>query len=375
MAHRLEDEAGVTRALAIGIRMTPAELAKGRFMRAPDGHDAPISRSEQMDAVGDFIADEFLGGKDEPEEEEGNTDSADDGDTSDDDNTDDDDQSDSDDDQDDGTDEAVKPIDPPVSWDKDAKELFAQLPPELQSKVAEREAQRDKAIQSATTEAANARRNAVAEANAAFAEEQRKYASHLEQVVGQFAPQPPDPAIAAQDPGRYIALKAQYDSDSAQYQQWMQHIGQTRDEAGQRDAITRQHELAQDQEVLTAKLGDDWTDMSRRKELLTNLETIGAELGYPTDLMGQANATDILALKAASEWKAKAEKYDQLQMNHKMAGVRAAKEAPRVSKPGTSQTGAERSARGRQSAWEAVKKSPKSGDASAAYLESIGITL
>jgi hypothetical protein len=303
MAHRLTDEAGVTRALAIGIRMTPAELAQGRFMRAPDGHDAPMSRGDALSSVQDFIADEFLGGSDEPEEEEKSTDDE----QSDDDSADDDDQSDSDDDQEDDTDEAAKPIDPPVSWDKDAKELFAQLPPELQSKVAEREAQRDKAIQSATTEAANAKRNASVEANAAFADQQRQYASHLEQIAARLAPQAPDPALAAQDPGAYVQHLAYYQQQSAQHQEWLQQAAAARVEADQRDALTRQHELAQDHTVLTEAFGDDWTDTTKRKELLTNLETIGAELGYPADLMGQANATDILALKAASEWKAKAE--------------------------------------------------------------------
>jgi hypothetical protein len=374
MAHRLEDEAGVTRALAIGIRMTPAELAKGRFMRAPDGHEAPISRSEQFDAVGDFIADEFLGGKDEPEEEEGNTDSADD-DTSDDDNTDDDDQSDSDDGQDDGTDEAVKPIDPPVSWDKDAKELFAQLPPELQSKVAEREAQRDKAIQSATTEAANARRNADVEANAKFAETQRQYASHLEQLASRFAPQRPDPAMLQTDPVTFYQLQAYYEREVAQQHELQQRSAQVAHEAQQREAITRQEALAKEDQYLASELGENWTDMTKRRELLTNLDEVGALLGYK-ELLGEANPTDILALKAAHEWKVKADKYDQLQMNHKMAGVRAAKEAPRVSKPGTSQTGAEKSARGRQSAWDAVKKSNgRSGDALVSYFESNGIKL
>jgi hypothetical protein len=325
------------------------------------------------EAVQDFIAEQFLGGADEPapeeeeqelpegEEPEGETDEAP--------------EAESDEEPNEEDSEAPEPIAPPVSWDKDAKELFQQLPHELQQKVVEREAQRDKAVQQATTEAANAKRTASVEANQALAEYQRQYASHLEQIASQYAPQPPDPALAAQDPGRYIALKAQFDADYAQYHTVIQQSAQARSEAEQRDALTRQHEITKDQEVLASQLGDDWTDMSRRKELLTSLETVGAELGYPMDLMSQANATDILALKAAAEWKAKAEKYDALQKN-KMAAVRAAKDAPRVSKPGTASTQAERSSRQRNSAWDAVKASKgKSGDAAAAYLESIGLKL
>jgi len=105
---------------------------------------------------------------------------------------------------------------------------------------------------------------------------------------------------------------------------------------------------------------------------LTDLESVGAELGYSMALMGQANATNILALKAAA-WKAKADKYDALQAGRSEA-VKAARAAPRVAKPGASPGRAERSARGRDAAW-ARAKSERSGEAYAALLDQMGITL
>jgi hypothetical protein len=109
--------------------------------------------------------------------------------------------------------------------------------------------------------------------------------------------------------------------------------------------------------------------------LLTSLGEVGAILGYSNELQGQANATDILALKAAAEWKAKADKFDKLQ-DTKMVAVRAAKAAPRVAKPGTAATRGEQSARQRSSAWgDVVKSRGKNGEATATYLESIGIPL
>jgi hypothetical protein len=367
MAHRLADEAGVTRALAIGIRMTPAELTKGRYMRAPDGHES-ASRSDAVADVTDFITDQFLGGA-EPEEEElpeGEEPADDEGEEGEEPNP----------DVNDEDDEAQpEPIAAPVSWDKDAKEAFAQLPRELQETVAEREAQRDKAIQSATTEAANAKRNAVAEANALFADQQRQYASHLEQIAARQAPQAPDLNLSFTDPGAYVQQLAIYQHQAAQHQEMVQQAMQVRQEAEQRDNATRQHELQQDHVLLSDKLGEDWTDLGKRKAMLTGLEEVGAALGYAPEIQGQANATDILALRLASEWKAKADKYDTLQGN-KMAAVRAAKDAPRVAKPGTAQGRTERTARGRDTAWAGVKASNgKNGDAAAAYLESIGVTL
>lgn len=364
MAHRLDDEAGVTRALAIGIRMTPAERIQGRFMRAPDHGDAPSAA-----AVQDFIASEFLGGADEPEEEkeipegeepEGEQEEAEEAESE---------------EQEEEEGEAPEPIAAPVSWDKDAKEAFAQLPRELQETVAEREAQRDKAIQSATTEAANAKRNAVAEANALFAEQQRQYASHLEQVVARHAPQPPDPALAAQDPTAYVQALAYFNAESAQYHQMQQQALKARDEADQRDNLTRQHEIQETHRLMGEALGETWTDTAKRQVLLTGLETVGAALGYTPELINQATATDLKALVAASEWKAKADKYDQLQ-GTKMEAVRAAKGKPRVQKPGVTAGNAEKSARSREATWQQVKATGgRSGDAAAAFLTSIGVNL
>lgn len=264
-------------------------------------------------------------------------------------------------------------IGPPISWDHDAKELFAQLPPELQEKISVREAQRERAIQTATTQAAEARRNAAAEAHAAFADQQRLYASHLEQILGQMSPQRPDPALLAQDPQSFYHLQAQYESQMAQAETMAQAAAEARNEAHLRDTFIRQHELAQDHEALAEMLGDDWTDASRRQAMLTHLEQVGATLGYSMELMGQANATDILALKAAAEWKAKADKYDQLQST-RMNAVRAPRGAPRVARPGTTLGRAEQTGRGRDAAW-ARAKAERSGEAYAAVLDAMGIKL
>jgi len=262
---------------------------------------------------------------------------------------------------------------PPVSWGQDATELFEQLPPELQEKIAVREAQRERAVQTATTAAADARRNAAAEANAAFADQQRLYAQHLEALAMQMAPQRPDPGLLGVDPESFYRQQAAYEGQLGQRQMMAQAAAQAQAEAEQREAIGRHHELSQDHAALAHVLGEQWTDASQRQAMLTDLESVGAELGYSMALMGQANATDILALKAAAAWKAKADKYDALQAGRSEA-VKAARAAPRVAKPGASPGRAERSARGRDAAW-ARAKSERSGEAYAALLDQMGITL
>jgi len=273
-----------------------------------------------------------------------------------------------------GADEPDEPaIVPPVSWGEDAAELFEQLPPELQEKVAAREAQRERAVQTATTAAAEARRNAAAEANALFADQQRLYAQHLENLAAQVMPERPDPGLLAVDPQSFYRQQAAFEGQLAQRQAMAQAAAEAEAEAQQRDALNHHHEITQDHAALAQALGEQWTDASQRRAMLTDLESVGAELGYSMALMGQANATDILALKAAAGWKAKADKYDALQAGRAQA-VKAARAAPRVAKPGASPGRAERNVRSRDAAW-ARAKAERSGDAYAAMLDQMGITL
>ena len=274
-------------------------------------------------------------------------------------------------------DDRYEPVDPaivpPVSWGQDATELFEQLPPELQEKVAMREAQRERAVQTATTAAAEARRNAAAEANALFADQQRLYAQHLEHLALQMAPERPDPGLLAVDPQAFYRQQAQYEGQLAQRQAMAQAAAQAEAEAQEREAIAEHYELAQDHAALAQALGEEWTDATRRQAMLTDLETVGAELGYSMALMGQASATDILALRAAATWKAKAEKYDALQAGRADA-VKTARAAPKVARPGASPSRAELTARNRDVAW-ARAKAERSGEAYAAMLDQMGITL
>lgn len=265
-------------------------------------------------------------------------------------------------------------IDPPVSWGTDAKELFAQLPPELQTQVAEREAQREKLIQAKTTEAAEAKRSARTEAEAAFGERQRQYANEIEFFASRMMPQAPDPALANHDPVAFIRQNAQYQAGLTQYQQMMQRADVATREAQQRD-----HEAAQEslraEEVWLAQQLPEWNDPAKRQALLTDIGSVGAELGYDVDSLNQANAMDILALKKATEWKADAERYRALQKG-KMEKVRAAKTLPRAVRPGVAPTRGEIDTTRSQNAWKNVtgaRSKEAQSDAFATYLETAGL--
>lgn len=264
-------------------------------------------------------------------------------------------------------------IDPPVSWGTDAKELFSQLPAELQTQIAEREAQREKFVQAKATEAAEAKRTARIEAETLFAEQQRQYASEIEFYATRVMPKMPDPSIAETDPIAYLQLNARYQAELQQYQQMMGQAQAAREQAEQRDKEIAAQYYQADLAYLAQQI-PEWSDEAKRHALLTDVANVGVELGYPQDLLSEASAQDVLALRKAAEWKAKAIKYDALQKT-KMEKVRGAKSLPKVVKPGVAPTRGEISSNRAANAWQNVKAA-KSKEAQASafadFLETSG---
>lgn len=79
-------------------------------------------------------------------------------------------------------------IEPPTSWPADAKRAFAQLPPELQQTVAQRESEREATLTRRSQEAAESRRAFEAEQQAAAAQ-RSDYLRSLEQVMALAMPE------------------------------------------------------------------------------------------------------------------------------------------------------------------------------------------
>lgn len=213
-------------------------------------------------------------------------------------------------------------IEPPVSLTAEEKARFAQLPPEAQQMLSEVEARRNTQVQQATTKAAEAQREAQASAANAVMEAQRATAEQYRQFIQAYAPQEPDPNLAYTNPQHYIALKAQYDAELAQHNKVVQQIDALKAQADQHFAAQEQ-EWSRQQAAELMKV-PEFADPTTRGAFLESLTAIGAELGFPPEVMAEAGATDILALKRAAEWKAKADKLDALQ-GRKMQRVRDAK--------------------------------------------------
>lgn len=305
-----------------------------------EASDAPTSSGDAVEDFADFLDANEIGVEDDEEE-----DTLEEGDLS---------EGEEPEDAQDDADEPVEAIDPPVSWGQDAKELFSQLPVDLQKQVADRETQRERFVQQKAAEASEAKRTASVEAMNAFTETQRQYATELEQYASLLAPQAPDPLLLQHDPVAFYQLQAQYEQAKAQHQNMAQRSVQAREEAAWREQQAEAAQLQADVAILEQAI-PEWSDVSKRQELLTDVVRIGADLGYSDDVMRMASAQDIIALRKASEWKAKAAKFDALQKT-KMETVRAAKSLPKVVKPGVAPTRGEINVTKSDRAWQGVKQ-------------------
>lgn len=255
-------------------------------------------------------------------------------------------------------------IDPPVSWDAEAKKVFSTLPPEAQQVIAARESEREKFVQTKATEAAQ-HRKAAETVTEQYTSLHRQFAEQLDTYAKAFEPQRPDYGLLATDPQAYAQQAAYYEQAIAQRNQLAQQAEQARSQAEQ----IEQHQARTQIQAEIATIVEaipEWTDDTKRGELLKTFEQVGRDLGYPDELLAQARAVDIIGLKRAAEWKAKAEKYDALQ-GSRMAAVRAAKGKPKVSIPGVAQPKGSARAQGLQDSMQSLRKTGSLDDAAAAF--------
>lgn len=261
---------------------------------------------------------------------------------------------------DEAQDENLPPIDAPVSWSADKKEEFKNLPRSIQETIATREAEREKFVQTKAQEAAQTRAQVEQAALAQIAELQRQQATQLEQYANQLSVQEPDPGLIETDPGLYAHQMRAYRHYTAQREQAQRQAEDARNQMTAYEQEIERREAQAFRQTLSEAL-PDYLDPTNGPKLQQELGSIALELGYSAEQIAEARAADILAMKKASDWKAKAQKYDTL-MAKKMESVRAAKLLPKVAKPGVAQPkGTQENAR-----YAADRNAMKSGDNEAA---------
>lgn len=358
MAHR-ENEAGVvsSHSAAALPGMTPVERASGRYMRAPD-HDEGGDIVDPQARIAALLADDSRFDDDLPIDGDEDIDAGDgeqDAPGAD--------EAEGQDAESDGEQEAPA-IAPPVSWKAEHKEAFAALPTELQQVVADREAERERAFQAKSQEAANARQTAWNEARQVAEQQLAEVAAQLEQQVGRFiaAPLPsaPDPALIDDDPQEFLRQQARYDQAIAQRVEAQQQAAYLRQVQEQQAQQALQQQAAVDHRTLAERL-PEWADDAKRPVIARAIATFANDHGF-ADRLESADATDVLFLHEAMGWKDKAAKWDAYQ-GSKMQAVRAAKELPRVARPNAAQPPGSAQAKGFHQQRDALRATGRVDDA------------
>lgn len=276
----------------------------------------------------------------------------------------------------DETDESEEPAAPaipaPVSWNAERKALFATFTPEQQQAVAAIEAERNAQVQNVTTEAAEAKRNARAEAESQLVEIQRQYAAELEQYAQAFEIQEPDYGLLASNPQAFAEQMAYYKQATAQRTQMAQQAAYAKQQADALDAQRLQQWEAEQQAILAREI-PEWNDPAKRGELVEKLVAIGLDLGFTNEALSNVDATELKALHRISQDREKAARWDKLQ-SEKMAAVRAqkGKPAPITARPGTAQPQGSGQRRALAEATGRLRQSGSDADALAAF-EAMGL--
>lgn len=228
----------------------------------------------------------------------------------------------------------VPPITPPVSWTGENKARFAELPRDVQEYISQRETEREKFVQSKAQEAKLIETRIQAEASDAFKNVAQTFAQQLVALRVEV-PSRPSHQLQADDPYTYAEQMDAYERAAA-HNQWIEQ--QVRGVSQQLQQVRAQDHQRSQVETLTVLQTDfpEYLDDTKGPEIRQRLGSTAQSLGYSAEQIAAADHNDIKAMKTATEWREKAEKYDRL-MSKKMEKVREAKGMPRVSRPGTAQ--------------------------------------
>ena len=233
----------------------------------------------------------------------------------------------------------LPPIAPPASWSADAKDVFRNLPRELQETVAKRETERDAETRRVQNETAEARKAIEAEKAQAL-QERQQYAQRLQTLVpalekevlaDDFGRLTPEQRLqfARENPAEFQVRREQFEQKLALLNQAHQERQVLEQRQAQEQARTIQETLARERQLMAEKYPefvDEKTGPQKVAEVKSYLKKVGfndEEIGklYDHRLVGVLR--DAIRGAALSNQKAVADK--------KVVAL------PKVSKPGAVQ--------------------------------------
>ena len=229
--------------------------------------------------------------------------------------------------------------------------------------------ERDKAVQSKATEAAEAKRVA-AQAEDAISQLNQQYAAQLQQFLSTQTVAEPDEVLLETDPVEYLRQERAYRNAAAQRHYAQQQVNAVARDSAQRASAAEAARQSEQVAILAERI-PEWSDDAARAKIVSEITDLATAHGYDAERLSKVDAADVLFLREASAWKAKADKFDKL-VSDKMVAVRAAKELPRVSRPGAAQAQRVPAADRRASAaMDELRTTGRTRDPSALFLEYI----
>lgn len=227
--------------------------------------------------------------------------------------------------------DAEPAIPAPVSWTAEEKAEFAKLPKSLQETLTRRETEREKFVQTKAQEAARSRSEAETQALAQVQQLQQSYAQQVKALLPEVPAKPPY-TLQAQNPYAFAQAMEAHDNAVAQHQWAQQQLAGISQNQSQIEQQIKAQAAQASMELLQEQF-PEYLDEAKRPELQNKLRSTALALGYSDRQLAHTDGQDLIAIRTASDWKAKADKYDSL-MAKKMERVREAKALPKVSRPG-----------------------------------------
>lgn len=233
-----------------------------------------------------------------------------------------------------------EPVKMPTSWSKEDAELWESLPADAQGKIAEREAQREQAVNQKFQEAANVRKETetqLAEANA----NRDAYKQAIDEVLSLVSPVKPDPRAYGAGTGNYN--REAYDLAVLEFEQQSTLVTQLRQQqqaiaAQQEEETARayQAEIAAIEEVARPRFVADvpeLTDPAKAPQVLSDIVQYAIEAGIPSSVFEAGSLSAVTSAELHIAWKAR--EYDRIKSAQgKVRETTAPKPAQPAVKPG-----------------------------------------
>jgi len=269
------------------------------------------------------------------------------------------------------------PIDMPSSWNKEKAELWEALPPDAQAYIAEREGERDRAVNQKFQEAANARKAVEAELTEAHANRDR-FAQLSDVLLSAFQFNEPNPRDFGAGTGNYN--REGYDLAVAQWRdnvQFVQQIQQQREEIAaqqQQEALKAQAEqFAAIEEIGRPKLLEAVPDIANEQKAPAILKAIvdyAISQGIPESVFAE-NADSISSAELLLAWKAS--EYDRIKgAQNKVKETPAPKPATPSARPGVATSRSASKAANLRKAQDRLAKSGSIDDAASVFKTILG---